>query len=61
MLLDGFYELLDRDYTFSRIAGLGINWDFKNIAVRKRTNKNKGSLQKLLQREASCRRLPRRL
>lgn len=42
-LLDGFYELLDKDYTFSRIAGLGINWDFKNIAVRKQANKSKES------------------
>jgi proteasome lid subunit RPN8/RPN11 len=45
-LIDGFYELLDKDYTFSRIAGMGMNWDFKNVAVKKQTDKNRESRQR---------------
>lgn len=34
-LLEGFYELLEPNYTFSRIANLGINWDFNRITVKR--------------------------
>jgi len=42
-LLEGFYELLESNYTFSRIANLGINWDFKRITVKRQERPGKAS------------------
>jgi proteasome lid subunit RPN8/RPN11 len=42
-LLEGFYELLEPNYTFSRIANLGINWDFKRITVKRQERPGKAS------------------
>jgi len=41
-LIDGFYELLDTGFMFSKIANMGINWDFKNILLRKQPTREKG-------------------
>jgi proteasome lid subunit RPN8/RPN11 len=42
-LLEGFYELLESNYTFSRIANLGINWDFKRITVKRQERPGKAA------------------